>query len=217
LIEHVVNVFETGKPEGKYDTLVVYADGKDCSRQVTFGRSQTTEQGNLKELVELYIQNGGSLADQLSTYVNAIGQTPLADNGDFKNLLVRAAREDPIMSACQDQFFDSKYYNRANQFFESNTFTFPLSMLVIYDSYIHSGSIPQFLRERFGELPPDKGGDEKKWISSYVEVRHEWLLNNTNPLLKKTIYRTQCFKDQIAANNWMLDILPIIANGVKVS
>ena len=45
-IEAVINVFETGKKEGKYDALVVYRDGRGGSRQITYGRSQTTEQGN---------------------------------------------------------------------------------------------------------------------------------------------------------------------------
>jgi hypothetical protein len=49
----------------------------------------------------------------------------------------------------------------------------PLSMLVVYDSFIHSGSVPMFLRKRFIERPPANGGDEKKWIGSYVEVRHQ--------------------------------------------
>ncbi len=51
LIQKVINVFETGTPEGKYDMLVVYPDGKGGSRQITYGRSQTTEQGNLSQLL----------------------------------------------------------------------------------------------------------------------------------------------------------------------
>lgn len=217
IIVGVVNVFETGTPEGKYDALVVYADGQDGSRQITFGRSQTTEQGNLKELVIQYIQNGGVFGNQFSPYLNKIGQAPLADDIAFRNLLVQAAREDEIMRRTQDNFFDSAYYDPANRFFEENQFTLPLSMLVIYDSYIHSGSIPSFLRKLFGEYPPAKGGDEKKWVASYVDVRHQWLKYHENSLLRRTIYRTQCFKEQIAQNNWSLAKLPIMANGVSVS
>jgi chitosanase len=108
-------------------------------------------------------------------------------------------------------------YSRAFRFFEQNQFTLPLSLLVIYDSYIHSGSVPTFLRKRFGEFPPAAGGDEKKWSSSYVDIRHQWLKYHANALLRKTLYRTQCFKDQIAADNWLLAKLPVIANGVAVS
>jgi chitosanase len=216
LIKCVINVFETGTPEGKYDALVVYPDGTNGSRQITYGRSQTTEQGNLKKLLSLYVQNGGTFSNQLSPYIDKIGQKPLADNNVFKNLLVKAAREDGIMRSTQDQFFDTAYYNPASKFFDQNQFILPLSMLVIYDSYIHSGSIPRLLRKRFGEYPPADGGDEKKWVTSYVDIRHQWLKYHTNPLLRTTIYRTQCFKDQIAAENWLLDKLPITAHGVAV-
>jgi chitosanase len=216
LIQKVVNVFETGSAEGKYDQVVVYPDGKNGSRQITFGRSQTTEQGNLSKLLMLYIKNGGTFGDQFAAYMGKVGKVPLADDAAFKKLLVKAAREDSIMRSSQDQFFDLVYFTPALQFFERNKFTLPLSLLVIYDSYIHSGSIPDFLRKRFGESPPAAGGNEKKWIASYVDTRHQWLKYHQNVLLRKTIYRTQCFKDQIDADNWLLDKLPIIANGVKV-
>lgn len=227
-IQRIINVFETGTPEGKYDMLVVYPDGKGGSRQITYGRSQTTEQGNLSQLLMMYIKKEGMYADDLSLYMEHLGNKSLthlssssvgglADDAAFKELLVIAAREDPMMRETQDEFFDIVYYNPAFQFFTENGFIFPLSLLVIYDSYIHSGHVPRFLRKLFGEYPPAKGGDEKRWTYSYVDVRHQWLKYHKNPLLRKTIYRTQCFKDQIAADNWNLDKLPIMANGVSVS
>jgi chitosanase len=217
LIEHVINVFETGTPEGKYNQVTIYADGKNGTRQITYGRSQTTEQGNLAKLIQLYISKEGKYAEQFSNYIDKIGKQPLVDNKTFKDLLKTAASEDEIMRSAQDEFFDLAYYNPAYEFFSTNGFLLPLSMLVIYDSYIHSGSVPQKLRKLFGEYPPAKGGDEKKWITSYTDVRHQWLKYNSNPIVQRTTYRTQCFKDQIAADNWALDKLPIIANGVKVN
>ena len=217
LIERVVNVFETGTPEGKYSQITILADGKNGTRQITYGRSQTTEQGNLTKLIEMYIRNNGTFAEQFSKYIDKIGKQPLVDNKTFKDLLRSAGKEDEIMRSTQDEFFDLAYYKPAYEFFATNGFELPLSLLVIYDSYIHSGSIPQFLRKRFGEYPPAKGGDEKKWITSYVDVRHQWLKYHTNPILQRTIYRTQCFKDQITAENWQLDKLPVMANGVNVN
>ncbi|MHB8930210.1 MAG: chitosanase [Melioribacteraceae bacterium] len=217
LIERVINVFETGTPAGKYNQITILADGKNGTRQITYGRSQTTEQGNLAKLIELYIRNNGLFAEKFSSYIDKIGKQPLTDNKTFRDLLRTSANEDEIMRKTQDEFFDLAYYNPAYEFFIKNGFELPLSLLVIYDSYIHSGSIPQALRKRFGEYPPAKGGDEKKWITSYVDIRHQWLKYHTNPILQRTIYRTQCFKDQIAADNWMLDKLPIIANGTAVN
>ncbi|MGC8865918.1 MAG: chitosanase [Bacteroidales bacterium] len=214
-IERIVNVFETGIPNGRYDLLVVMNDGPGGRPQITFGRSQTTEYGNLKKLVQMYCELGGTYAQALFPWIARLGTEPLHDNDVFKNLLREAARNDPRMRSVQDHFFDEVYYLPARQFFDSNGFTLPLSLLVIYDSYIHSGRIPDFLRRRFGEKVPSAGGNEKEWTTRYVDVRHQWLKYHNNELLRKTIYRTQCFKDQIAAGNWMLD-KPVLANGVTV-
>lgn len=215
-ILQVVNVFETGSKQGKYDMLVIYADGINNSRQITFGRSQTTEQGNLKALVQLYIVKNGMFATQLQPFVKDIGKKPLVDNAIFKNLLKQAARKDVIMQQSQDDFFDKLYYQPAQHFFEKNLFKNALSMLILYDSYIHSGSILAFLRERFPENIPLNGGDEKIWIKQYVDTRHNWLENHSKLILRKTIYRTQCFKNQIKDNNWDLS-KTILANGIAIN
>ena len=41
-ILQIVNIFETGSKQGKYDNISIYADGKDNTKQITYGRSQTT-------------------------------------------------------------------------------------------------------------------------------------------------------------------------------
>ena len=216
LIQRVVNVFESGSPEGKYDTLVIYADGINNSHQITYGRSQTTEQGNLLQLIEMYIENNGMYAASFVPYLEKIGVEPLVDDENFKRLLKEAAQKDKIMHTTQDKFFDKYYWQPAVEWAKRNEFKLALSMLVIYDSYIHSGSIPMFLRKRFKEFPPARGGDEKKWITSYVDIRHQWLKYHEKPILRKTIYRTQTFINEIEKGNWNLDKLPIITNGVKV-
>jgi len=63
LIERVVSVFETGTPDGRYDKITIYPDGKDKSLQITYGRSQTTEQGNLAKLLQMYIDNEGVFSE----------------------------------------------------------------------------------------------------------------------------------------------------------
>lgn len=217
LIQKIVNVFETGTPEGKYDKLVIYDDGVNGSHQITYGKSQTTEQGNLSRLIDMYVDNAGKFADDFVPYLEKIGKEPLVDDENFKRLLIMAAREDQVMLDTQDKFFDEVYWLPAMRWIERNDFKSPLSMLVAYDSYIHSGSIPMFLRKRFIEPPPAKGGNEKKWVESYVEVRHQWLKYHEKPILRKTIYRTQTFLNEIARKNWAMDVLPINANGVNVS
>lgn len=216
IIKHIVNVFETGKPEGNYSAISRYDDGPGRIRQVTYGCSQTTEYGHLHELIELYVQSNGTYSAKLKPFVDKIGHTPLVDNDEFLKLL-KDAGSDPVMQKAQDDFFDRFYFQPAMKWADNNGFIKALSALVIYDSHIHSGSIPSFLRKRFPASVPADGGNEKDWIAQYVSTRENWLKNHSNQLLHKTVYRTQCFQHEIDRDNWDLSQLPISANGVNVS
>lgn len=221
-ILQVVNVFETGTKEGNYGNVTLLKDGPAGAdgnpiRQITYGRSQTTEFGNLKALLQQYIQAGGLHAAALSPYISKIGKKPsLCTDLALLAMLKDAGKNDPKMKTAQDTFFDQLYYQPALNWFTGMKFTSALSLLVIYDSFIHSGSIPSFLRERFAESVPKNGGVEEKWIRQYADTRHNWLAGHKNSILRKTIYRTQCFKNCISKNNWDLS-LPINANGTLIS
>lgn len=213
--EQVLNAFETSSARGDYSNISIFADGPNGSRQITYGRSQTTEYGNLRELIEMYVAAGGSHSEALRPYAERIGNSPLVDNRDFKRLLREAGR-DPVMQGTQDAFFDKRYFEPARRWAETQGFALPLSMLVIYDSFIHSGSILGFLRSRFPELPPTGGGSEKRWITQYVDARHNWLANHSKSVLRNTIYRTRTLRGEIDRDNWELATLPIDANGVPI-
>jgi chitosanase len=221
-IEQVVNAFETGSATGKYDMLVKYKDYTDSETntkivQVTFGRSQTTEFGHLRALIQDYVNDKGIYAGQLSPYLDRIGKKPsLATDDNFCKILKDAGKLDPIMKTCQDDLFELKYYQPAYHWFTVNGFTLPLSMLVIYDSTIHSGGILAFLRKRFTTVVPANGGNEKEWIKNYVDVRNNWLANHSDSLLQKTAYRTHCLMQQIENNNWDLS-QPVNANGLSIA
>lgn len=221
-IEKVVNVFETSSPEGKYGALVKLKDYTDPATksnmvQITYGRSQVTEFGNLKALINSYNAHNGQFAGILNQYLNKIGNMPsLCNDQTFCDALKKAGNTDPVMRACQDEIFDSYYYLPALGWFKQMGFTLPLSLLVIYDSHIHSGSILPFLRQRFPERPPVKGGNEKTWITQYVDVRHNWLATHSKAVLRQTVYRTTCFKEQIKNDNWDLS-KPIIIQGHTIN
>ncbi|MDD5579911.1 MAG: chitosanase [Methylobacter sp.] len=216
ICEQVVNVFETGSAEGNYGAIAIFPDGPHGMKQVTYGRSQTTEYGNLEELVKTYVDKHGTYSEQLRDYLPKIGVTPLVNDALFQKHLKDAGDKDPIMRQVQDVFFDKRYFKPAIDWADNNGFTLPLSALVIYDSFVHSGSIPDFLRKRFTEQAPKSGGDEKAWIKQYVDVRQNWLAHHDNKILRGTIYRTQCFSREIARNNWDLGQLPINAHGIDV-
>ena len=57
---------------------------------------------------------------------------------------------------------------------------------------------------------------KKIWIEKYVKARFDWLNTNSNPLLRLTTYRSQCFINQINLNNWNLS-KPVNANGINVN
>jgi chitosanase len=216
LIERSINTIETGTPEGDYGAISIYADGPHKMRQITYGRAQTTEYGNLRKLVQMYAAVGGTFSQTLNSFANIVGSVPLTDNDQFKNLLRNAGRKDPVMKQIQDQFFDQVYFLPAMHWADENGFTKALSCLVIYDSYIHSGQILWTIRQKFAESPPGMGGNEEVWIKEYVDARHDWLENHQNPIVRKSIYRTAAFKEQIATGNWDLLNVPITINGTNV-
>ncbi len=106
----MINAFETGSAEGDYGDISIFADGPNDVRQITYGRSQTTEYGNLRELVRMYVGAGGRFSEELREFVPLIGRTPLVSNARFKRLLERAGDEDPVMRQTQDLFFERRYF-----------------------------------------------------------------------------------------------------------
>jgi chitosanase len=217
LIERVINVFETGSPEGNYAAISIFNDGPHDIKQITYGRSQTTEYGNLRELVQKYVQADGLFSIQLAPFAENIGRVPLTNNAEFKTLLKKAGKEDPIMRETQDLFFDERYFKPAMKWADDNGFKEPLSALVIYDSFIHSGRVLPVIRQMFPESPPANGGAERTWTKAYVNARHKWLGSHHREIVRKTVYRTQCFKNEVARDNWDLSTTPVKANGANVT
>lgn len=214
--ERVINCWETGKPDGVYHDVTVYKDGPKNVPQVTYGRSQTTEYGNLRRLIKMYVDAKAMYSEVLAPYVEKIGVTPLSSDDTFKQILRDAGKNDPVMRETQDVFFEQVYFNRAMKWADDNGFTLPLSGLVIYDSYIHSGSILNALRERFPEKTPTNGGKEEKWIEQYVTTRLQWLKEHDRKEVRASAYRAEDMLREVKAGNWKLDKLPFRANGTKV-
>ena len=217
MCHRILNVFETGSADGHYDAVSILNDGPGKIRQITYGRSQTTEYSNLRELVDMYVSAAGLFSAQLRPYLEKIGVTPLTDDAGFVDLLQRAAREDPVMHTVQDAFFDKVYFDPAMIWAKGHGFVKALSALVIYDSFIQSGRIRQELRSLFPEKPPVSGGREEVWVRQYVEVRHQWLGANSNLAVRPTIYRTRDLLREVNAGNWDLSFLPFMANGTPVN
>jgi chitosanase len=175
-----------------------------------------TEFGNLWKLVRMYVSAGGTYSAALAPYAERVGNVPLTDDAGFKALLRQAGRRDQVMQRTQDRFFEQTYFTPAMAWADGHRFKTALSALVIYDSFIHSGSILRFLRSRFPEVPPDKGGNEQAWTTAYTRERHKWLRTNAKSALRASSYRTADLTREINRGNWDLSQLPINANGTRV-
>ena len=211
-IHHVIDVFETGHVNPDYAAHVIQDDGPGGCTQITYGKLQTTEYGNLAELVQSYVDNGGKYADALRPFIPMIGKQSLAKNQTFVSTLI-AAGSDPVMGRTQETFFDKRYWAPMSAFADANGFTLNLSILVLFDSYIQSGSILHEIRNTFPEsVPASGGGDEKAWVTAYVNARKSFIANHPNPLVRETVYRMNTMLTILAENDWDLK-LPIKACG----
>lgn len=213
LIRRIVSVAETGRPEPQYHVVGTLADRRDGKRQVSYGRLQFAEHSTLRALLEAYKAEGGYL--DFAPWLPQINDGTLADNPEFHNLLTTAGISDPAMKRAQDAFYDARYWQPARQWAAKHRFQLALSMLVIFDSFVQSGSVPMWLRVKFREMTPDWGGNEKQWIAAYAGTRHGWLRAHSNSAVRTSAYRTACYLEQITAGNWDLKP-PVRMNGVDV-
>lgn len=220
-IRRTLSLAETGKAEWNPASVYVMADDnrfKPARKQVTLSIGFTEGGGNLKKLLERYCLASPIAKGLFGGYLAGMGsmQKPtLANDGSFVQLLKRAG-SDPIMANLQKQCFDEFYLGPAFAWAFDQGFKLPLSFLVIADSFLHSGSVPTFLRNSFTEPVPRNGGDEKKWIEAYLRARHKWLRNHSNPLLPKTVYRANCYLAELGKDNWDLGNHSITMNGMPV-
>jgi len=208
-IKKVLSYFETGR-FSDYTSVYVYPDGKGGAPQITYSIGFTQDY-NLKSVLTQYIKAGGEWAVKMQPYLKRMNDPSLYKDEAFLHLL-RVAGNDPVMQRIQDAKFDELYFNSALKWATEEGFNQPLSLLVIADSFLQSGSIRNDIRMQFATRTPANGGDEKTWIKDYVDARAEWLSKSKREILRKTVYRTNCFKEAIINKNWGL-YSPINANG----
>src|ERR1017187_9916100 len=139
IAQAIVNVFETGRILGDYSAVTVL---KGDSGHLTYGRSQTTlGSGNLYTLLVSYCQqSSSSIAAQIQPALPRFLQkdTTLDTDQAVRDLLKQAGA-DPVMRACQDQFFNENYFAPALRAADALGITQPLGMTVVYDSHIQGG------------------------------------------------------------------------------
>lgn len=221
LITKIINCFEQGRPEFQHDKVDFLKDGVfagSLTRQIqitiSYGLVQT---GLLPSFLKDYVNLNAKFSEEFRPYLPKLPQQSLVKDGRFEALLKRAAREDKVYTDLLEAYFYQIYFAKAVAWWKDNGFKEYLSLAVIMDSQIHSGSMLLFLRKRFPEPTPIKGGNEKRYIEQYLEVRRDWLKNHSDATLKKLWTRPQFYINELEKGNWDLATLPISPNGVKIT
>ena len=210
----IVNIFETGSPHGDYGKVTLLPGD---TGHLTYGRSQTTlASGNLYLLIKAYCNTpDAEYASELSGFLSRLEAADLTLDHDFRfRQLLRMAGDDPVMQKVQDGFFDRVYWNPAFSTASSCGIKCELGVSVVYDSFIH-GSWHHVKRLTDQEAGPIEEIGETNWVAEYVLTRRNWLAEHPNPLLHKTVYRMDSFRQIIATQNWTL-ALPFVVRGVII-
>jgi chitosanase len=213
----IVKIFETAKPFGRYDALVVDHAG------ISFGVSQFTHaSGSLYAVLNRAMRLGALfplvVEEALSDFAAKRNVVARGRQATLKAALVRLG-SDPRVQQAQREIAYEMYLTPALKACEGDNFICPLSLAVIYDSITH-GSFAK-IRDRVRVQRPGNGSMkeieyEQEWITEYVKRRDHWLENHRIPLLRKTDYRTDFFLAQIARDNWDLD-LPLNVHGIRLT
>lgn len=217
ICRRILNCFEndSASPETDYSSIYIYNDGKNRRKQVTLARGFTQDGGNLWRVLSNYINKNGKYAEFFVPYRSKMSDGSLYTDKIFLQTLVKASKEDPLMKNAQDEIFNQVYLSGAINYFQNYKFTTPLSFAVIVDSTLQSGGMLSRLTNGFPEKKPSSGGDERKWITQYVQTRHKWLSGSSSRAIRNSAYRTRFFLNELKKNNWELNC-PLVANDSKV-
>lgn len=211
-VKAIVNIFETGRPQGDYGKVTA---ARHDLGHLTYGRSQTTlASGNLHLLIKTYCEaTDAQFAPDLTPFLPRLeAKDTSLDRDAACHAVLRSAGDDPVMQATQDAFFDRVYWQPAATAAQRQGIESALGTAVVYDGHIHGswGLIRDRTRSRHGEI--GAGIDEQAWVEAYVEERRAWLANHTNPLLPRTVYRMESFRQLIDDGAWALP-LPLVVRG----
>ncbi len=213
-IRAVVNVFESGSPQGDYGCITcVEGDGG----HLTYGRSQASlASGNLYRLVKEYCAApGASCGGEMAPFLSRLEARDTTLDHDLKlRKAMERAGSDPVMRETQDALFNRAFFEPAVKAAENRNIYSALGTAVVYDSFIQGGwqIVRKLLAARIGPVA-DATGDQA-WVGEYVAARRGWL-EAAGGLLARSVYRMDAFRQMIDAGKWSLE-LPLCVRGVVI-
>lgn len=214
-VESIINIFETNEVLGNYGQVTVISGD---TGHLTFGRSQTTlGSGNLYKLLKRYCDNGGGrFGARFEPYLPSFKRKDARLDGDVKlHNVLRATVDDIVMRDVQDKFFDEVYWQPAAAVAEEDGLVSPLSVAVVYDSFVH-GSWEKMRDRTTNKVGTVAKAGEQRWVQTYVSTRRAWLAGHAREDLRKTVYRMDEFQYLIHDNNWHLG-LPLVVRDKEIS
>jgi chitosanase len=187
--DQLISLFENSTPVLQYAYVQNLQDG----RGFTAGRAGfTTATGDLLDVVQRYTAQ--EHRNPLRKYLPRLrplarqGSDSTAGLGGFVRAWKRAAG-DPVFRAVQDQVVDDTYYNPAVLRWQGLGLHSALSLVVLYDTIIQQGEgddpdgLPAVIARATALAggSPATGVDEGAWLTAFLQVRRETLLNAHDP------------------------------------
>ncbi|MEQ1494520.1 MAG: chitosanase [Novosphingobium sp.] len=229
-IDSIVSIFETGKlPAAEsYSTCTILPDGAGIS----YGKHQATARsGSLQEILTAYMDREPDIAPTSGPVEMAAllresrsYSSEAAASAGVRGLMefLRRAGTDPKMVAAQDAVFAIRYWAPAVEICRNLGLVTALSHLTVYDVLIQSDAARlAMLRNDFAESPPARGGNERKWTSSFNSARRAWLENFRSAdtararAINRSAYRAIALEQLCATGKWDLN-LPLTVRGVTI-
>jgi len=210
----IINIFETGQVLGDYGNVTVIPGD---TGHLSYGRSQVTlASKNLYRLIKAYCENvGARYSNALVPYLPRIEQPDLSLDNDeaFKSLLSEISI-DPVMQNAQDEYLDIHFWDPSVKAATVHRITTSLGIAVFYDGNIQ-GSLKKISNKTNDKYGVSSDIGEQAWIKDYVNVRRDWLANNSNSALHSTVYRMDALNELIESDKWDL-ALPLSVRGVNI-
>ena len=95
-IRRILSVAETDTAKWNPAAVYVYGDGNDGRKQCTLSIGFTADGGNLRKVLERYVETHGSFGPELAPWITLLKEGDPGTDADFISLLKKVGKEDPL-------------------------------------------------------------------------------------------------------------------------
>lgn len=203
-------IHDTGRPRN-YTAVYVIANN------LYYGAGGSLGNGTLNDLLHRYVDSPNArFAAQIREYFPRLQakDNTLADDKDFKNLLLRAAGEDPAMTQLQERMLQDRYFEPARKECSDIGIASALGYALIADTHYQMGrgsyeTIKQATMQAL-DGTPITGIDEHEWLREFAKQRVTRAASlrvsgaQMNSVQDQTRRRTETYTKLMDMNKWDL-------------